>query len=206
MGRALAAGIMTRFDITKKNNWNNEHFDLEKNLKRILKDISNIIDPSMYEVVMHDNESYEFALKPEIFNKNIHELIKEIGPLTCPNISCFYDIGCELTEKNTDICSKKMIEKYPFAIKVSEDGTYFVELNEEENEWEEGLFDPLYWIIKDDELSENVEISASVILLWMDESKYVGEDETNMLKIMNNMKSKYYSSPLSKALIYYISD
>lgn len=205
MGRRLATGVMTRFEITKKNDWGSDsNFVLSSELENILKDISHIIDPSIYELVEKHEDCYDFALKTEIFNNNIHELIGEISSLTCPNVDCFWNLEEELKEKNIDINSKEFMGSYPLSVKVDEKGKYFIETNTEKIE-EDYPFHPFYWIIDSDRLYKNIEINAAIILLWIDENKYCGEDETNMLSIINNMKARYYSSPLSKALVYYIS-
>jgi len=191
---------MTRFGISIGKRWyRDKNFKIEENLENILKDMSDIIDPSMYELVEKDEDYYEFALKPEIFNENIYDLILEISPLTCPN-----DLEYEMKENHIDICSKEFIESHHFKMKVNEEGKYFFERDDHEV-GEEYPFYPLYWITKEQKFSDNIAIRAAVINLWFDLNKYSGEDETEMLRIINNMKAKYYSNPLSKAFIYYVS-
>lgn len=204
MGRHLANGVMTRFEIAKKNSWySDKGFNLEQEIDNVLKDISDIIEPSMYKLVKKEEDCYSFALKEAIFNKNIHELIREIIPLTYPNVLYLHNILSELKEKNIDIDSNEFIENYPFEAKINDNGAYFIEMNGKVLE-ENNLFYPLDWLIKEKRLFKNVEIYASVTVLWIDEDKYDGEDETNMLRVINNMKVKYYNTPLSKAFIYYV--
>ncbi len=204
MGRYLAAGIMTRFDVRKKKGWfSDKKFNLEKEIDNVLKDINNIIDSSMYDLVEKKENRYDFALKPELFNKNIHELIREIKPLTNPNLTWISDIIKELEENGKTIYDKEFIEKYPIQVNISKNGEYSIEINNEVIE-EDYPFYPMYCLINDKDLFNNVEIHIAIILLWIDYSKYDSEDETEMLRIINNMKAKYYSSPLSKSLIYYI--
>lgn len=100
MGRYLATGVMTKFHIMKKNSWYVDHnFDLDSEIENILKDISSIIDPSMYKLVEKSEDCYDFALKPEIFNNNIHELIGEISHLTYPNVNYFWNLEEKLKKK-----------------------------------------------------------------------------------------------------------
>lgn len=201
MGRYLATGIMTRFSIIgRKRMFYDKDFKLEKEIDNILNDINKIIDPSLYKLTNKDDECYEFSLKPDIFDNNIHELIREISPLTYPNVDFFADFYNEKENLNNN----DFIKNYPFACKVNSKGEYCIEINGEEIK-EDYPFYPLYWIINDERLFYNVEIRAATILLWIDQDKYDGEDETEMLRIINNMKTKYYNSVLSKALIYYIT-
>lgn len=199
MGKYLTSSVVTKFKIIS--GWYND-FNLEKEIDSILKDISNIIDSSMYNLTEKKENSYEFSLKPELFNKNIHELIKEIYPLTSLSHDWFKDIQAELEKENKTIYDKEFIEKHPLEINIDEYGKYYIEINEDEMLEEEYLYGPLYWLITDKRLYKNVDIYAKGIILWNDWNKYSGEDETPMLCIINNMKAKYYSSPLSKTLIY----
>ncbi len=202
MGRFLANGVMTRFEIAKKDtSYSDEKFNLEKEMNNILKEINKTIDTSLYEITSKSKGHWIFSLKPEIFNKNIHDLIRELCPLTCPNVNSFIYIYREIKEKKIDIQSKKFEENYPINCKVDSEGNYYVKVNEEE---QAENFTTLYWILNDRRLFYNVKIGSTVILLWSDEDKYIGEDETWMLKIINNMKTKYYNSLLSKALIYLV--
>lgn len=51
--------------------------------------MNEVIDISLYNLADKSEECYEFSLKLDIFNNNIHELIKEISPLTYPNTNYF---------------------------------------------------------------------------------------------------------------------
>ena len=48
-------------------------------------------------------------------------------------------------------------------------------------------------------------ISIDFIITWIDFSKYLGEDESGMLDILNKMKKNYFKNPLGKDLMFYIA-
>ncbi len=198
MGRHLVNGVLTRFKIKKNNNYYS-NFDLQKELYNVLKDMGRIIDVSLYELTTKGSDYYEFSLKPNIFDNNIHDLIREISPLTFPNVNYF----AYSRNKFGDINNKSFIDNFPFKCKINSNGKYYIEINDNKID-ETQCFMPMHWILSNYEIRENVKINACIILLWIDEDKYDGEDETNILRLINNMKTKYYNSELSKALIYHV--
>lgn len=207
MGRYLENGIMTKFYVIKKECWySNKNFSIEKEMKRILEDLDKVIDTSLYELTSKEEERYEFSLKLEVFNKNIHSLIGELSSLTYPNTGMFYNLESIMKTKKIDLKSKDFNENYPLTCILNKDGNCIIEGTDEDEIIESGLFFPLYWMVNDDYLRDNIKIRVIRIPLWMDFNKYDGEDSTQMLRIMNHMKLKYYNNELAKALIYYVTD
>lgn len=207
MGRNLANGIMSKFYVIKKERWySDKNFSIEKEFKAILEDLDKVIDTSLYELTSKEEDCYEFSLKLDVFNKNIHSFIGELSSLTYPNTNMFYNLKSIMKTKKIDFKSKDFKEAYPLACILNKDGNYIIEGNDEDEIIESGLFFPLYWMVNDGHLSDNIEIRVRVIPLWIDFSKYDGEDSTEMLRIMNHMKLKYYNNELAKALIYFVTD
>jgi hypothetical protein len=208
MGRYLANGIPTTISVVLERG-----YEVEKNdLTEIKKDLSKYVDLSMYELVKYDN-GYEFELKKEVFNKHIHELIKELEPLTsCRSYFMFnlldkYDINVLSDEFNKDNY-KIELSKYgdnPEYEKENyiRENAYYIRCQKGHIS-EASSYPYQFWALSS-EIRKKYYVDMSFIMLWMDYNKYNGEDETPMLKVLNSMKSSYYKNPLSKSLIYFIA-
>lgn len=196
MGRYLASGVLTGFQIVNAG-YSKEEF--KKKRSNVLKDMSRIIDTTFYKLAGESDEHFSYCLEPKVFDDNIHDLLRELSDLTFPNVNYF----CYFEDEVGDINDKSFIDRYPFRCKVESNGEYYIQINDNKIN-EKSCVMPLYWMLKDRELRRNIEIYGWVILIWSDEDKYIGEDETNMLRLINNMKTKYYNSKLSKSLIYYV--
>ncbi len=201
MGRYLANGVLTQFSVKRvKRSFYDENYNLEKELDNVLKEMNKMIDTSNYELTAKEKDYYVFSLKSTFFEENIHELIKETSKMTLPNVNDFYTNG--FNEKLVE--SENFAKQFPFKAKIDKNGEYSIKMRDEEIRLD-FPFDPFYWMIREDILLRNIMVRGETLLLWCDDSKYVGEDETAMLEIINTMKRKYYKSKLSKSLIYYIS-
>lgn len=196
MGRYLCNGIVTKFSIEKRNSWSSDkNFNIEKELKSILKDLDQTIDTSLYELCEKNDDCIVYSLKPEIYNNHIHELIQEISPLTFPNVDYFSDFEEKLKEKKLDLNNPEWVKQFPLQ--------YTVDKKQKDNTMSEFILTNQFCCtLHNEKVRNNVEISGNTLLLWIDYNKYVGEDETVMLDIMNHMKTKYYSTKLSGALVY----
>lgn len=199
MGRYLANGIPTRISVFLKKGKKIDENDLIK----IKNDLLNYVDLSMYELNEYE-DGYAFHLKTEVFNKNIYELIKEINELT-PCYSYFIfnlfddcDINVLSDEFNKDNYKIELI-------KSSNNLEYFVQNTNSNNSIGETLSYPYQFWVLTSEIEDKYYVDMKFIMLWTDFSKFNGEDETEMLRILNNMKSSYYKNPLSKSLIYFIA-
>lgn len=80
MGRNLALGVATTIWISKKKNYWTNDFDLFKNEEKIKEELKNLIDISAYNF-KKEEDKFVLTMKPEYFNNNIHDLIKELYPV-----------------------------------------------------------------------------------------------------------------------------
>ncbi len=204
MGRYFANGLLTTLIIKKnKSGFIDRNFDLKKELDNILKDISSVIDVSLYEIIEENEEKCILSLKTSVVNDNIHELLQELFPLTRPNTYGFCDLKRTSDKEmimNYSIKAERRLDKFS-----KKDEIYTIIVGSAENT-EDFHYFPLYWLISDKRIYNNTTIYGATILLWIDCNKYCGEDEYNMLRVINELKTKYYQSKLSKALIYYITE
>lgn len=197
MGRSLTCGILTRFSIGRYN----DDIKLKDEIEKIKKDMSTIIDLSLYNLEEQDEDKYVYSIKPEIVDNGIHELIKEMEKTTFPNMCGLYKSESEI--KNMDV--KTFKEKYSFKLKVKhtnsyDDGNYYIEFQEEE--LEERQWRPFNWMLRKYDKRRDVGILGDVISLWYNVDKVYGENDYYIIKIINNLKTKYYKSKLSGALVY----
>lgn len=201
MGRNLSNGIITKIIIKKdRNSWMaSKNFSLEKRIDDILQDVNKMVDISLYELTDKTENAYEFSLKPEIIDNGMHELIKEMRLLTCPNVNCFSDFETD----EIDVYDDDFKDNYSFKCVVDQDKNYYIEANGERTREEYSYF-PAQWLLDNDEFLRNVNIYVYYIPMWIDISKYCGEDESTMLRVINGMKTKYYKTELSKAFVYRI--
>lgn len=208
MGRYVANGVPAIICICKKNYKN---CDVTKLKDEILKEVSKYVNIHDYDILV-DKEVLNLFLKKEIFDENIHELIKELEPITSCRSHLLYNK--KIDWDNFDQ------ERYPINLKEYDDeynyqNDYdrknlkekkYIECIDEEFDCVEPFYPINKWMIWGNKLlSENLEVYFYNIQLWCDWNKYDGEDETRLLYILNNLKKSYYKTKLGKDLIYYVS-
>ena len=212
MGQSLALGITTKIVIRKKKYYEKE------DINYALKDLKKIININDYEIKYKDEDGILLKLKEEIFNNNIHEFLKEVNPITRVH-SSFLPLLLGYEYRNIKIDKDFNKEKYPFKLKwYDENDKYQSEYEKEDLCGECNViykdnrikqdYMPFFnfaWILLNEKVSDNFEIELNFIPIWIDIDKIMCEDETMMLRIMNNLKTKYYKTKLSKDMIYYIS-
>lgn len=216
MGRQLANGIATKFVVVKRKDYIN--FDFKKEQDKILNHLNQYIDISSYDIETCD-DGLVFSIKKDFFNKHIHELLKEIEPLTSSDIYFLFNLYDE-KYRNIDINSDNFNnENYPLELKFCDENyqfkdnyqkqrlenKFFIE-NDDNMIIEEDVFiTSNYWpFVENKELLDKLKIYTSVIMLWIDWSKIDMESETHLLLILNTLKNKYYKNPLARDLIYFI--
>ena len=192
MGQYLVGGIATRFQITNKRS-----FDLIKNKDEILKSLSKIIDISIYNVEEHIDR-IELIIKKEIFEDNIHKLIKEISPIMNTKIYFFDSLYNE--EVNIKSFNK---EEYPITLNIYEDKFY---LNGGEITESNCYPDYSYMLLRDDEsgLMYNIKVNMKLINIWIDPS-IIDEYPLGTINVLNKLTSKSFKNCLSKSIFFYVS-
>lgn len=205
MGRYLANGIPTKICVFLRKN----QVMMKNDLKEIQEDLSKYVDLSMYEATEYA-DAFVFELKKEVFNQNIHELIKEIDSLTpCDSYlfcNLFYNqninvLNDDFDKINIELCKYGDNLKFEDENRLKENDYYIK--SEDSYITEVNSFPYQFWVL-DKEVKTRYYVNMYFMMLWSDCDKYCGEDETQMLSILNNMKSSYYKSTLSKSLIYFI--
>lgn len=201
MGRYTECVILTTLVIRrKKPQWFSEYdeeFDFKKQLDNIKRNLDGIIDTSKYDVKVNKN-GIVFNLKLNFINDIIYDLLKELDPFL--TVRCFIEelYGREIAS-NIDFNSPDLNKKYPLIC--NKDDCYKFQIDESEVS-ENDYFCDLEWLINDEYLSDNISISAGMIIIWSDFWKYIGESEYNLMRIINIMKGSYFKSKLSKSLLF----
>lgn len=186
--RYFSNGILTSFVIKRENSYWENNYNLKEHLDEIRQDIDQKIDISAYEITVVEDDFIEFVMKPSFFEDNIYDLLKEMDSLTQP-----YFFKHIHYDKNN----------FKIACGFDEESLFVVKFNDKEIK-EERLYFSLCWLINSKTLYRNIEVFGFVITLWMDINKYIGEDETALLNIINTFKNRYYKTKLGACLIYYI--
>lgn len=197
MGTFLGLGLVTTILLKRKRGiWQPNEFDFVKNEKKVKEQLSKLIDVTKYNVEVHE-DCMVFEAKIECFNDNIHDLVKDLDPL----------IGCNrVFDKrpvfddnfNQDNCPLLLTKEKRY----SDRERYYSSWDSRED-FSFGE-EPEWWLFDDKEFKEKISVQMGYVPLWSDFNKYVGEDPTWMLKIMNKMSRKYFSSSLSRNIFFAI--
>ena len=207
MGRYLALGVATTIDVYKKKRAPLD-FSITQNKDKIKKQLEKFLDLEKYDCCEND-DCFTFRIKTDIFNDNVHDLIKELYPM----IDCYYDLCgddyyCGNDDEKDKIRKNFNAENYPLTLTICGEGYRKGRFCSSWNDGcEDGSFPaaPEYWLFEDKEFRNNIDVNISYITIWFDCNKFDSEDETPLLEIMNNMSRKYYKSPLSRTMFFYIS-
>ena len=203
MGRYFANGVATTIIIRNKKSSIFEKIDLKLNKKRILNQINKYLSIKDYRISF-DKDIILLRIKKDIFNKNIHSLLKEIDSLTdCNDYLSHYLFNKKINVNSCDFNP----DNYKIILQKSkEDGSYYINAHNIITEDMCGAYTCNSWIFWDDyKLRNTLRADIGAILLWFDSEKYIGEDESKILSILNTLKTRYYKTPLSKDMIFYIS-
>ena len=216
MGRRLGNGIVNKVLIKKNNNSN---FDFLSNKDKLLETIGKYICLKHYDVEEGSDYIY-LELKKEVFNNNIHSLIKEINNLTNTKTDFLNGYYYEI-EKDLDVMDKSFNkDDYSFKLKEYDDsfnyhnefereskyGESYIELNGEEFKGTSKLyyFDNYWMFFKENDINREFKINIDFIGLWSQISKFFSENESEVLHILNTIKTSYYKTELSKDLIFFV--
>lgn len=216
MGRYLALGIATTIYVEKNKNslYSSKNFNLNKNKNKIINEMNKFLDMSKYHCVENVDSLY-FRMGRKHFNDNIYALLKELKPI----INCDRMFFGEFFGYNKEMTIEEVIkQKYKIKLDIYDETYHFDNEHQKENLLNEFYIEcngettneryspfeaPACWLF-DGELSDRVRVSFGYMLIWCDWNKYVGEDETPMLKLLNTFSRNYFHNPLSKNILFYI--
>ena len=165
-----------------------------------------------------DNDGYIYLqLDEDKANKYLKELIEELHPLLNLDGYLFeflYEKERKELPEDYNIQIKKLSEEGAQKIKSGyltgkKKGTLYIEGTSEEDliVEESVIYFGAPWLFDygSDE-RRNIKVTIKGLTLWMDEDKIFSEDETRLLMILNTLSKSYFKSPLSKSMIFYITE
>ncbi len=202
MGRVLCVGIVSRIEVIIRRKYN----------KSINMDFVNSISKSLNKYINtkdYDKEYYNncvaYRLKENIFNDNIHDLIKEVSK----------DINVESFFEYEDVDYEKINfnkEDYPIILETNLDpesecfGDQTI-IFKKDNVLKGPDDCPNYydntWLIAGNEYENMVAINIEAFTLWKSYENIFCENEYETLKIINDLKKKY-KNRLGKNVIFFI--
>ncbi len=202
MGRYLRIGIVSRIEVIVGER--GEDIINMRFVNSISKSLNKYINTKDYDKEYY-KDGFAYRLKENVFNDNIHDLIKEVSKDI--NVESFFeyeDIDYHkinfnkedypiILETNLDpeskdfgdqtiIFKKDNLEKYP------EDSPYVYDNN---------------WLIDGNEYENMVSINLEAFTLWGSFGKIICESEYETLEKMNILKKKY-KNKLGKNVIFFI--
>lgn len=193
MGRYLASGLATQILIKTDDN----NFNIKNSKEVIFNELEKYIDLSNYNIVESD-DSFELTLEIDVANENIYSLINEIEPII--TIECG-----PLNRSYKEIISQNR-ENYPIEFKKDNENDYHLITNLDDIKESRPFYINNFWLLPWGQgIIGKVFVAMRVIILWMDFNKYCGEDETYLLKVMNEMKRSRFKTKLSGSLVFFIT-
>lgn len=217
MGRYVAAGIACKISICKKDYISKEEFTSLK--KEIKQEVEKYIDVKTYDVIEKDG-SFCYMIKEDFVNEHFHELLKEINPILNIKGHFLWKIYRD-DYKKIDVNSENFnSDEYNFKLEYFDknykfsseyDKRQFINnygILEGENIYslDSPFFTENLWMIYGNrKLLESINIYTDNSLLWLDFNKIDGESELYVIRLLNIFARRYYKSPLSKNLHFYIT-
>lgn len=215
MGRYLANGVVVNLQIVKREN--GRDLDISKQKDKIILQLSKFLNMENYSLEEYDN-GYEFTLKKDFFDNHIHELIREINPITDCRECLFYSSNGK-NYKDIKVDENFNKKNYPIELCLYDDsynyqsdwqkdkmmGNFYMKIENEEVNLTEPFFPSNVWLIADNrELFDNFKVYISFAMLWSTIDKVSFEDDSTLLFILNHFARKTLTSPLSKNLLFFI--
>lgn len=226
MARFLSNGILTSISIQSKKR--GIEYDIVGNKDKILEELNKFIDTSKYKVHVREDNRLFLEVKEDFCNEHLHELMKEISPVTDCNSfiieNLFRDEYPELYDYNIFSERPKMnyenFNSKTYEMKMITHGET-CDCEKDSDECPKGTMsiksktgeifeEPTWgssegWLFKENkELSENVMVFTCFILFWLDPNHIEIEDESNTLYLLNKFSRNEFQNPLAKTLIFYI--
>lgn len=205
MGRFVAMGVLAEIRMEKYKDCSN--YDFKKDERKILELLSRYVDTDRYEVIISE-DSMVLRINEDYFNQNIHDLLEEVFRFIGFN-GCFFD---DLPhEKSIDILNDFNQERYPINLI-----RHYDEYSDNEKIFIKSMDDDAYrlyepypsdkWLVYggEDDFYENFRFKNELVILWEAVDKISAEDEVLINIMLNKMKTNYFTSPLSKNMIFTI--
>lgn len=225
MARFLSNGILTSISIQSKKRC--PEYDIIKAKDEILKELNKYIDTSKYEIYEREDNRLYLEVKEEFCNEHLHDLMKELSPVTeCDFVieNLFRDEYPELYKPDFLLRIPKMnyenFNSQTYQMKIIKHGET-CNCEKDSDNCHKGklsiksktgeVFEELTWgssegwLFKENEkLSENVTVFTCFILFWLDPNHIEIEDESNTLYLLNKFSRNEFQNPLAKTLIFFI--
>lgn len=212
MSRFLANGIPTTIVIYNKNGYEKEY--LTKNKSKILNELNKMIDITKYDCIEEEN-SLVLEINRNFFNKNIHELIKEMHPIMdCHHYFLFNlfdkkNIDYENFNNNTyKIELEKHDENFEYKNEYEKrilTNNYFIRNDNEPMTETLPFYSSEEWLFKENnELAQNTSVQTYFIMIWFDANHLTSEDETMLLYLLNKFSRNQFKNELAKNSLFFI--
>lgn len=150
-------------------------------------------------------------------NKYLKDLIEEIHPLLDLDGYFFNYIFDKDREKlledykiNIDKVTEENISKLPsnYQYRAQPGELYIAGTSAKDCIAEENIiyFGAPWIFYPESDYNRNVKVKIDGLVLWYDTEKIDSEDETKLLTILNTLSKNHFKSPLSKVMIFYITE
>lgn len=211
MGRYIANGILTTVSIRRRNDPLCANKDLLEMKDEILSSLSEMLDLNMYDI--EANSKYIILeLKKEIFNDNIHDLLKKLDKITHCNalLNNVYDDDERKINLNDDFSKEKQVIELRTMEKDDcfvEEGETYLYCNNEIHELDYAFL-PYYQysLSRKPKVNYYIDMQPGFVLLYYEYDKYDCEDDYTIPYLLNHFSRDYIKdNPLYKSLLFYIS-
>lgn len=205
MGRNFTNGIPARISVYS----NHDQVNTE-DIEIIKKHLSRYFNFDTYNMEEYEDK-FVFTLKNDSFYNNIYECIREITKLTRFFQWNFFNETSNLSDEYKGKNFSKVFRDHSelltpenYSLNIEYDNGVF---KLDGRKYDYSFVDEQYWLYWDCDLLGyygKYRIDLDIIDLGFDANKYVGEDESYLLYVVNNLKNANYKNELSKNNIFYI--
>lgn len=216
MGRNLALGIPTRIRVCKRKKYVDKDYKVLDNKDKFLNKLNNMVNINDYDIFIdEDDDSINLSIKEDFVNKNIHKCVIEIidttgiRGLVDPNLNDRYKLN--LNKYNQKDFPMKLQYNEEIHDKFYDMNTYYMISEKSYNTDYTHLaafkpyFPQEYWLLDFDKtLYKNVNVYIEYMPIWINVDKYNGDDEINIIYLLNKFSRNYFKNKLSNDLLFFI--
>ncbi len=197
MGRYVAAGVITGFDIVSQYN-----VDISSSIDDIRGNISKYLNLSYYDETVY-SDCLKYRLKVDVFNENIDELLDELKSFVGDNLSVDEYFDMENVSNNFDKRTYTLRKVTEESFETHNHEFYIDEIaNGDQAFWD----NTGYVLVGSDFIYRYyLRFYGNSILLWQDFNKINIESEYILLKLLNNLKNSCFKSKLSGAFLFHMA-